>query len=239
MGGLGSGLSPFYGAVLRYKAPIAKQQILQTISPAWEISAGIKKYQKPKEGEGPCLSFVDDKTLVVAPEVTLKQMLTVPEDADSLVLKHAQVGRRLHHVGRGRRQSAERIAIAISGDQRRDSSRSVRQAAAREPERLAEDRQRGGHQRRGGAGVNGPRDALCGRRREGRRGEYAHRRHVGWRCQDDRRTKRVGRRRRRKPTCFHNRQGLGDFPSNPCQLVGRRRAHRRFHRERARVLSTS
>lgn len=88
VGGLGSGLSPFYGAVLRYKAPIPQQQVLQTISPAWEeVSAGSKKYQKPKEGEGPCLSFVDDKTLVIAPEVTLKQMLTVPEGADSLVLQ--------------------------------------------------------------------------------------------------------------------------------------------------------
>lgn len=88
VGGLGSGLSPFYGAILRYKASAPRQQVLQTISPAWEeISAGEKKYQKPKEGEGPCICFADDKTLVVAPEATLKTMLNVPADADSLVLQ--------------------------------------------------------------------------------------------------------------------------------------------------------
>jgi hypothetical protein len=88
VGGLGSGLSPFYGAIMRYKAAIPRQQILQTISPAWEeVSAGDKKYQKPKAEAGSCIYFADDKTLVIAPETTLKQMLNVPADADSLVLQ--------------------------------------------------------------------------------------------------------------------------------------------------------
>ncbi|HEY2838470.1 MAG TPA: DUF1559 domain-containing protein, partial [Pirellulales bacterium] len=48
---------------------------------------GDKKYQRPKDGAGPCLFFADDKTLVMAPEPTLKQMISTPADADSLILK--------------------------------------------------------------------------------------------------------------------------------------------------------
>lgn len=86
-------------AILTTNDSVNRDVILKTAMPdAKELAAGNKKYFHSAGAKGRCLYFVNDRTLVVGPEPTLKRFLTAAEGKGAGELASALKIAGQHHV---------------------------------------------------------------------------------------------------------------------------------------------